>query len=82
MSKPTAPNASDYLSPEEAGAKLNLSPRTLEKLRSDGGGPRFHKLGRRIRYLKSDLTAWAESRACNNTSDAAYQRLRRGGGAK
>ena len=36
-----------YLSNEEAADFLKLSPRTLEKQRVVGGGPRFRKFGRR-----------------------------------
>ncbi len=69
-------SASAYLNCEQAGAHLNLSPRTLEKLRTIGGGPRFRKLGRRIVYKIVDLDAWAESRACESTSDPVYTALR------
>lgn len=66
-----------YLTPQQAGQHINLSPRTLEKMRSDGGGPRFKKLGKRIRYTKADLDKWAESRSCDSTFDPAYMALRR-----
>jgi hypothetical protein len=69
-------SAAAYLSCEQAGAHLNLSPRTLEKLRTIGGGPRFRKLGRRVVYKTADLDAWAESRSCEGTSDPAYSALR------
>jgi hypothetical protein len=69
-------SAAAYLNCEQAGAHLNLSPRTLEKFRTIGGGPRFRKLGRRIVYKVADLDAWAESRACESTSDPAYTALR------
>jgi hypothetical protein len=69
-------SAAAYLNSEQAGAYLNLSPRTLEKLRTIGGGPRFRKLGRRIVYKVADLDAWAESRACDSTSDPTYTALR------
>ncbi len=61
-----------YLNCDQAGAHLKLSPRTLEKLRTIGGGPRFRKLGRRVVYTLSDLDAWADARACHSTSDPAY----------
>jgi hypothetical protein len=35
-----------FLANSEAAAYLNLSPRTLEKLRVVGGGPRFRKFAR------------------------------------
>lgn len=69
--------ASKYLNCDQAGAHLNLSPRTLEKLRTIGGGPRFRKLGRRVVYTVADLDAWAASRACESTSDPTYTALRR-----
>lgn len=45
---------------EAAANWLDLSPRTLEKKRVIGGGPKFRKLGRCVRYTKSDLRAWSE----------------------
>jgi len=65
-----------YLTQEQAGDHLNLSPRTLEKMRSVGGGPRFKKLGKRIRYTKADLDAWASARSCDSTFDPVYAALR------
>ena len=72
--KPTT-SAAAYLNCKQAGAHLNLSPRTLEKLRTLGGGPRFRKLRRRVVYKLGDLDAWAESRACDSTSDPTYTAL-------
>ena len=71
----TAP-ASTYLTPDEAGAHLKLSPRTLEKMRTIGGGPRFRKFGRRVMYTLQDLEAWSNARTCESTSDPAYMALR------
>jgi excisionase family DNA binding protein len=61
-----------YLTNEEAAAYLRLSPRTLEKQRVIGGGPRFRKFGRRVLYAIDDLQIWAEARACEMTSDPNY----------
>jgi hypothetical protein len=61
-----------YLSNDEAAGYLRLSPRTLEKFRVIGGGPRFRKFGRRVLYGFSDLERWANERACESTSDANY----------
>lgn len=65
-----------YLSCVEAGALLRVSPRTLEKMRVVGGGPRFRKFGRRVLYAASDLESWANARTCASTSDATYRDLR------
>jgi len=79
MSSSPRTSSTIHFTPDQAGQYLNLSPRTLEKMRSDGGGPKFRKLGRRIRYTQVDLEAWANSRSYNSTSDAEYfARHRRG----
>ena len=47
---------------------LGLSPRTLEKLRILGGGPMYHKLGRRVVYAIEDIDQWAAARRRASTS--------------
>ncbi len=61
-----------YLTNDEAADYLRLSPRTLEKRRVIGGGPRFRKFGRRVMYAVADLDAWADSRSFEATSDPEY----------
>ena len=60
----------------DAAAFLRLSPRTLEKQRIHGGGPRFRKFGRRVLYAQDDLTSWANARSFEMTSDPDYPVLR------
>lgn len=66
--------ASIYCTNDEAAAFLKLSPRTLEKLRVIGGGPKFRKLGRRVVYAVADLECWANDRVCSSTSDVPLLR--------
>lgn len=54
-----------------AASYLSLSAVTLERLRVTGGGPRFCKLGKAVRYRKVDLDAWLESRVVRSTSEGA-----------
>lgn len=61
-----------YLTNDEAADYLRLSPRTLEKQRVIGGGPRFRKFGRRVMYAVADLNAWADARSFEATSDPEY----------
>ena len=61
-----------YLTNDEAAEHLRLSPRTLEKQRVIGGGPRFRKFGRRVMYAVADLDAWADQRSYEATSDPEY----------
>ncbi|WP_425894539.1 helix-turn-helix transcriptional regulator [Ralstonia pseudosolanacearum] len=61
-----------YLTNDEAAEYLRLSPRTLEKQRVIGGGPRFRKFGRRVMYAVADLDVWADQRSFEATSDPEY----------
>jgi predicted DNA-binding transcriptional regulator AlpA len=58
-----------YLRTPEAARFLSLSGRTLEKHRTYGTGPAYHKLGGRVVYSVEDLQAWAGRGAVTSTSD-------------
>ena len=62
-------NPTDLLTTEEAGRYLRLSPRTLERYRVTGEGPRYLKIGRRVLYRKSDLDEWLKNKSRRSTSD-------------
>ena len=64
-----------YLTSKEAAAFLRLSPRTLEKHRVTGGGPRFRKFCGRVFYAVQDLEAWAEARTFEMTCEPEYLAL-------
>jgi hypothetical protein len=53
----------------EAARLLSLSPRTLERLRLSGDGPRFCKLRRSVRYRLADLELWANQNSVASTSE-------------
>ncbi len=55
----------------EAAEILQLSKAHLDKLRLVGGGPRFVRLGRAVRYRAADLQAWVEANIVASTSEAA-----------
>jgi hypothetical protein len=61
-----------YLTNDGAADHLRLSPRTMEKRRVIGDGPRFRKFGRRVMYAVADLDAWADARSFEATSDPEY----------
>jgi len=62
--------STQYLTNDEAAQFLKLSPRTLEKLRVHGNGPRFRKFGRRVVYDTADLVNWANQRVFDSTAQA------------
>ncbi len=70
--QPATAQPQRYLTNDEAAEYLRLSPRTLEKQRVIGGGPRFRKFGRRVMYAVADLEVWADQRSFEATSDPEY----------
>ena len=53
----------------EAARYLGLSGRTLEKHRTYGTGPVYHKLGGRVVYALDDLNIWKDQGVRHSTSD-------------
>ena len=59
------------LSTNQVAELTQLSIPMLQRMRSDGTGPPFVKLGsRRVGYRKSDVEAWLASRVVRSTSEA------------
>ena len=63
-----------YLTQAEAADHLRISPRTLERYRVAGNGPRFVKAGRRVIYRRGDLEAWTEAHTFTSTTQADQAR--------
>jgi hypothetical protein len=62
-----------YLSRRESAAYLSnrglpVSPNTLMKFATTGGGPRYARWGNRAVYLPADLDAWVASKLKVRTS--------------
>ena len=62
-----------YYSPKDAAAYLCTSTSTLAKRRLYGTGPRYCRIGRAIRYRKSDLDEFMAHSAVNSTSEEVGQ---------
>jgi len=65
-----AKKGSPFLTTDQAAFYVGLSGRTLEKMRTAGGGPRFRKHGRYVRYHIDDLDTWSSVHGKNSTSEA------------
>ena len=52
-----------------AATYCGSSASTFEKLRLTGGGPVYHKIGRRVVYRVADLDAWLAANRRRSTSD-------------
>ena len=64
------------VNPRDAARLVGLSESTLAKLRLNGNGPMYCKLGRRVVYRPADLEQWLQSRTARDTSDADARFLR------
>lgn len=65
-------NTNVYLTQSEVAQRLRLSPRTLERFRLDGTGPKFVRAGRRILYRLVDIEEWTAARTFRSTAEAAH----------
>ena len=52
------------------GERDPVSTRSLQRWRLEGVGPKFLKLGRLVRYRKSDLDKWVEAQLSTSTSES------------
>ncbi|WP_428408434.1 helix-turn-helix transcriptional regulator [Hyphococcus sp.] len=58
---------------KEAAKVTGVPPATLATWRSRGGGPKFLKLGRVVRYRRRALYEWMAARERRHTGDAGTQ---------
>ena len=57
--------------PDEAAKFLNSNVRTLERWRTEGNGPRFVKVGRRVHYRREALDAWIIQQERSHTAEVS-----------
>ena len=62
------PSDDRLLTPEETAEFLRCSVSSLNKRRVYGGGPRFVRVGARVRYRFRDLIAYVDAQTCVSTS--------------
>lgn len=65
----------DYLTTREAASRLRIGESTLTKLRIYGGGPTFHRIGRRVVYSATTLDTWAQRATFETTSQYGGARI-------
>jgi hypothetical protein len=73
MSNPSHQKEVNHLSQafteEQVAKRWSLSRKTLQAWRLNGGGPIFIKMGKSVRYLGADLTAFEEANKKASTSN-------------
>lgn len=58
------------LKPKALAERLDVTEGFLAKLRLYGGGPRFTKIGRSVKYDPQDVREWLDKRKATSTSEA------------
>lgn len=53
--------AVSLLTEKDVADRLRLSPAMLQKLRRQGGGPAFVRIGAAVRYPAAAVSAWLEA---------------------
>jgi Helix-turn-helix domain len=66
--KPARQLSHVYFDTSGAAERLGVSPRTLVDYRSRGGGPKWVRIARAVRYRADWLDQWAEDNAVTSTS--------------
>jgi predicted DNA-binding transcriptional regulator AlpA len=64
------PPVEPLLNTTQAAVVLGFNPSFLAKARLTGAGPRFLKIGRAVRYRRSDIDAWLADKGRMSTSDS------------
>lgn len=59
----------NYLTPKQMCNRLCISKSTLARMRYDGSGPVYAKIGRSILYPEDALIDWLKGRTFRSTSD-------------
>jgi hypothetical protein len=73
MASPIPQDLDAALNEQLAAEFLGLSARTLQAWRVRGGGPRFYRAGRAVRYRRRELLAFQEANTVSSTSEMAGQ---------
>jgi predicted DNA-binding transcriptional regulator AlpA len=58
------------LNENQAAQFLGVSVRTLQAWRVRGGGPRYVKIGRAVRYQRGELISFQRAHTVSSTSEA------------
>jgi hypothetical protein len=65
---PRSPDATSHLAQTDLARRWKISPRTLERWRSQGQGPRFLKIGGRVLYRQADILMYERAQQRSRTA--------------
>lgn len=59
------------LDTKELSQRLGTSAVTLARMRCQGNGPAFIRIGRSVKYRWSNVESWLADRECQSTSEVS-----------
>ena len=74
----TAPLFDGLLTEAEAGRHVGKSAYTMRKLRREGRGPRYMRVGASVRYRLEDLREWLDACLVDPAAEAQERRRKFG----
>ena len=63
-----------WLTQQQLASRLDISVRSLERMRHDGTGPPYTKAGRKVLYHVNNVDGWLNSRSYQSTAEARHPR--------
>ena len=72
---PLPQDDSTLIRAEELPGYIGIAQQTLARWRSEGQGPKFIKVGRRVAYRAGDVRAWLHDRTYAHTAQATVSNL-------
>lgn len=66
---PSRPDREIHLTEGQLAARLQVSIRTVQRWRTEGGGPCYVKCGGAVRYRLQDVFSWEEQSLRKSTSE-------------
>src|SRR5437899_33845 len=63
-----------YLKPDEAGAMIAVSPKTMANWRASGYGPPWYRVGGAVRYSAAELISWVRTQECRPDANSSTER--------
>jgi predicted site-specific integrase-resolvase len=59
-------SAMTFLTPDQVAERYQISPDSLKEWRYKGVGPKYLRIGKRVRYREADLERWEQEREAAN----------------
>jgi predicted site-specific integrase-resolvase len=60
-----------FLTPDQVAERYQISPDSLKEWRYKGRGPKYVRIGKRVRYREADLERWEREQEAASSARSA-----------